>query len=199
MKVLFFFFLAYLLGSLPFGLWAGYWVKGIDIRQHGSGNLGATNVFRVVGKKWGLAVLGMDAFKGYAAVAWPFWAGIPMSESLKMGLGITAILAHVFPVWLKFQGGKGVASSLGVFLGLLPGPALATLAIWAAVFWISRIISLASITAAALFPLSIFLLHAHDASLPYYLWVSFSLLSFILFTHRQNIRRLIAGEEKKLF
>src|SRR6185295_2377037 len=97
----FFIFLAaaYLIGSIPFGILVGRAVKGVDIREHGSGNLGATNVFRVVGKKWGITVLALDALKGYAACALPLWLGIFLGPYARLALGVTAILGHVFPVW----------------------------------------------------------------------------------------------------
>src|SRR3990167_1723260 len=103
---LIFFVSAYLIGSIPTGLLVGRLVKGIDVRAHGSGNLGATNVFRVVGKKWGIFVLFLDALKGYAACALPFWLGISLGAYAALGLGVAAILGHVFPVWLGFKGGK---------------------------------------------------------------------------------------------
>ncbi|OGW72632.1 MAG: acyl-phosphate glycerol 3-phosphate acyltransferase [Omnitrophica bacterium GWA2_52_12] len=199
MTLFLWFLTAYLLGSIPFGLGVGFAVKKADIREHGSGNLGATNVFRVVGKKWGIGVLLLDALKGYAAVALPEWTGNELSAGIKLGLGLTAILAHVFPVWLKFRGGKGVASSLGVFLAAIPGPALLTFLFWGGVFLIFRIISLASLAAAVFFPLAIFLLRRGDPALSLYLGISVLLLLFIAYTHRQNIARLRNGTEKKLF
>ena len=199
MRLCLWFLSAYLLGSIPFGLGVGFMVKKVDIRRHGSGNLGATNVFRVVGKKWGMGVLLLDAFKGYAAVALPAWTGIEPDAGIKLALGLTAILAHVFPVWLKFRGGKGVASSLGVFLAVIPGPALLSFLFWGGIFLIFRIISIASLSAAAFFPLAILLLKREDPALALYLGVSVLLFIFIAYTHRQNIARLRAGTEKKIF
>ena len=118
---------AYLLGSVPFGLIIGRLVKGIDVREHGSGNLGATNVFRVIGRRWGIFVLFLDALKGYLAVALP--NAILMGDISPLTLillALAAIAGHAFPVWLKFKGGKGVATALGVFLALAFKPTLIT-------------------------------------------------------------------------
>ncbi len=190
---------AYFTGSIPFGLLAGRLVKGIDVRKHGSGNLGATNVFRVVGKKWGIFVLLLDAFKGYAACALPLWLGFALSPHARLGLGVAAILGHVFPAWLGFKGGKGVATSLGVFLALIPKPALLTFGLWILLFLVFRIISLASLIAACAFPVVIVLtLHGQTEFTAYFL-ISLALAAFIFYTHRLNLARLLRGEEKKLF
>lgn len=190
---------AYLAGSIPFGLIMGYWVKGLDVRKHGSGNLGATNVFRVVGKKWGIAVLVLDALKGFLAICLIGRFMPELSPVVRLALGITAILGHVFPVWLKFKGGKGVATSLGVFLALIPGPAAVTFGLWILIFALSRIISLASLLAACLFPGVIFVMLGGQPERPIYFVISLLLMGFISYTHRANIARLVRGEEKKLF
>lgn len=190
---------AYLAGSIPFGLAAGYAVKGLDVRKHGSGNLGATNVFRVVGKKWGLAVLFLDALKGYGAVAAAGFMAPNLGTYAMLAIGLTAILGHVFPVWLGFKGGKGVATSLGVFLALIPGPALVTLAIWSVIFGASRIISLASLSAACSFPVVMALMIRQRPEFPAYMAISLLLAGFIFYTHRANVQRLLKKEEKRLF
>ncbi len=190
---------AYLAGSIPFGLLAGYAVKGLDVRKHGSGNLGATNVFRVVGKKWGIAVLLLDALKGYGAVVLSVLAAPHLGPHARLAVGITAILGHVFPVWLKFKGGKGVATSLGVFLALIPGPALITFTFWGVLFALSRIISLASLAAACVFPGVIFVMMHDRSEFPAYIVISLLLAGFIFYTHRANVQRLLRKEEKKLF
>lgn len=198
--MIFFIFLAYLLGSIPFAFIISRAVKGIDIRQHGSGNSGATNVFRVVGKKWGILVFLLDACKGYLAVTLPIlFIGPRVSPSLFVLFGILAILGHTFSFWLKFKGGKGVATSLGVFLGLCFQPTLFAFAVWNAVFFSTRILSLASLSAALSLPLFLILTYRADPLFPYLLPVSILLAGFIFYTHRQNIQRLRKGEEKKLF
>ncbi len=199
MILLFCLLAAYFLGSIPFGLLAGYAVKGLDVRKHGSGNLGATNVFRVVGKKWGIAVLLLDALKGYAACAAAVYAVPSLGPYARLAIGMTAILGHVFPVWLGFKGGKGVATSLGVFLALIPGPAGLTFGLWIVVFVLFRIISLASLIAACVFPAVIAFLMYDRPEFHAYLGISLLLAGFIIYTHRANIQRLVHHEEKKLF
>ncbi len=200
MKFLLFAFAAYFLGSIPFGLLVARAVKGIDVRQYGSCNIGATNVFRVVGKKWGIFVFSLDALKGAAAIFWPaliFRQTLPAPELVV--LGIAAILGHSFPIWLRFKGGKGVATSLGVFLAIAPGPAFTTFLLWVVVFSLTRILSVASLAGAVFFPLVLFLMIRGTEMFRWLFPVSFGLMGFIFFTHRANIRRLLSGEEKKLF
>lgn len=200
MKFLLFIGAAYLLGSIPFGLLVARAVKGIDVRQYGSGNIGATNVFRVVGKKWGVCVFLLDALKGALAILWPvFILAETLPAPVKIALGVTAILGHSFPVWLRFKGGKGVATSLGVFLAIVPAPAGATFLFWMLVFFLTRILSVASLAAAVFFPLVLFFMIRGAEIFPWVFPVSFCLAAFIFFTHRANIRRLLKGEEKRLF
>ena len=197
---LFFVILAYFLGSIPFGLFVARAVKGIDIREHGSKNIGATNVFRVVGKKWGLLVFLLDGLKGSAAVFIPLLLNASFKETpWPLFFGISAILGHAFSPWLSFKGGKGVATSLGVFLTAAPIPAGITFGLWLLVFGISHIISLASLFAALAFPMVCLFTAAGSPLFPYLFPVSFLLLGFIFYTHRTNLQRLLRGEEKKLF
>lgn len=192
--------LAYLLGSIPFGFIAAKLVKGIDIRKCGSGNIGATNVFRVVGKKWGILVFVLDALKGYLAVHLPYlFKGSAQSVPQIMFLGIAAILGHTFTLWLSFRGGKGVATSFGVFLGICPVPTLLSFGIFCVVFAFSRILSVGSLTAALTFPLTVYLEYSKQAGFIWYEMISIALAVFIFYTHRQNIQRLLKGDEKKLF
>ena len=190
---------AYTLGSIPFGLIAGFRIKGIDIREHGSKNIGATNVSRVVGKKWGITVLLLDALKGYVACVLPALFGLGLNVPFQLLLGISAILGHSFPVWLKFKGGKGVATSLGVFLAVAPLPTLITFGIWVMCFTLIHIISIASLVAALVFPVMLFWRYAGFPELQFLLPISLLLAAFIFYTHRANIRRLREGTEKKLF
>ena len=190
---------AYLLGSVPFGLIAGFNVKDLDIREHGSKNIGATNVFRVVGKKWGILVLLMDAIKGYVACVLPAFFGQSLALPFQLLLGVSAILGHSFPVWLKFKGGKGVATSLGVFLAIAWIPTLITFGIWILCFTITHIISLSSLLAAVVFPIMIAWRYAGTSGIKFLLPISIILTVFILYTHRANIHRLRQGTEKKLF
>ena len=192
-------FVAYLLGSIPFGLIAGFKIMGLDIRQHGSKNIGATNVSRVVGKKWGIAVLLLDAAKGYGACMLPAFFGQSLALPLPLLLGVSAILGHSFPVWLKFKGGKGVATSLGVFLAIAWIPTSITFGLWILCFAITHIISISSLVAAVIFPIMIFCRYRGGSDLKSLLPISLILAFFIFYTHRANIERLRQGTEKKLF
>ena len=190
---------AYLLGSVPFGLIAGFRIKSLDIREHGSKNIGATNVFRVVGKKWGLTVLLLDAIKGYVACMLPAFFGQSLALPFQLLLGISAILGHSFPVWLNFKGGKGVATSLGVFLAIAWIPTLITFGLWILCFAITHIISISSLVAAVIFPVMITWRYAGTSDMKFLLPISIILAVFIFYTHRANIQRLRQGTEKKLF
>ena len=190
---------SYLLGSVPFGLIAGLKVKGLDIREHGSKNIGATNVFRVVGKKWGILVLFLDVLKGYVACILPALFGKSFALPFQLLLGISAILGHSFPVWLKFKGGKGVATSLGVFLAIAWFPTLITFGLWILCFTVTHIISFSSLVAAVVFPIMIAWRYAGTPGIRFLLPISIILTVFILYTHRANIQRLRQGIEKKLF
>lgn len=193
--------LAYFTGSIPTGLFITRIVKGINIREHGSQNIGATNVFRVVGKKWGILVFFLDALKGaFPVVLFPAFLDSSLREtSWPLGFGISAILGHTFSPWLSFKGGKGVATSLGVFLAAAPLPAALTFGLWILIFWGTHIISIASLSAALTFPLLCFLTVRHSAFFPTLFPVSLLLMVFIFYTHRANIGRLLRREEKKLF
>ncbi len=190
---------AYLLGSVPFGLIAGFRVKGLDIREHGSKNIGATNVFRVVGKTWGIMVLLLDALKGYVVCALPAFFGQGLALPFQLLLGVSAILGHSFPIWLKFKGGKGVATSLGVFLAIAWIPTLITFGIWILCFAITRIISISSLVASVVFPIVVAWRYAGTPGIKFLLPISILLTVFIFFTHRANIQRLRQRTEKKLF
>lgn len=197
--IVIYFIAAYLLGSIPFGLLTGKFIKGIDIREHGSKNIGATNVFRVVGKKWGIAVLILDILKGVLAVQLPALTGQEWPFSTRLALAVTAILGHTFSLWIKFKGGKGVATSLGVFLALAPVPTLITFGIWCLVFSFAHIISISSLTAAIAFPIVLLLFYRNTADFPFLFPISLVLGAFIFYTHRANIGRLLRKEEKRLF
>jgi glycerol-3-phosphate acyltransferase PlsY len=198
---------AYLLGSVPFGLLIGR-LGGIDVRQHGSGNIGATNVWRVLGPKWGGTTFLLDAGKGFAAVRLAeniAWARVPQpvpEEYLAYSAvfaALACILGHTFPVWLGFKGGKGVATSLGVLLAVMPAVAtVAVLAVWAVVFAISRYVSLASILAALALPITVGALLALD-ELQGRAYLAFACASAFLVVrrHRDNIKRLFAGTESR--
>jgi len=191
----------YLLGSIPFGLIIVRIVRGEDVRRTGSGNIGATNVARSGGAKLGIATLVLDALKGYVAV---MIASITShrNSSLDFGLAaslaaLCAILGHVFPVWLKFRGGKGVATAVGAFIGLAPRAVLVVLAIFLVIVLISRYVSLGSIVASAIFPLLAFFLYRSESS-PAGLAVMLAASFLIILKHKANIRRLLDGTENRL-
>ncbi len=195
---------AYLLGSFPSAYVAGLLVKGIDIREHGSGNIGASNVFRVVGKKWGILVLVIDILKGFIAVAVIAsfcHAHQAIFAKLPYGLivGIAAIAGHNWTVFLKFRGGKGVATSLGVALALLPKAALSALCVWILVLIPFGYISVSSLVAAASFPFWIFFWYRLVAGFLPIFAMSVLVSILIVYTHRSNIQRLKQGKEAKVW
>lgn len=201
----------YLCGSIPFGLLIG-WVLGVDIRGFGSGNVGATNAGRVLGRKWGVVCLALDVLKGVAPVAVAGWSqgytGCPLSARQAwqwLAVAAAAMLGHMYPVWLRFRGGKGVATGLGAMLGFWPLmtiPVIASAVVWLLVLGVSRYISMASMTAAVTIPL---FLIAHGAFgqrqlgdvAPF--WVSTAVLAMLVIVrHRSNIARLWAGTEPRI-
>lgn len=190
--------LAYLVGSIPFGFLLVRFVRKEDIRSVGSGNIGATNVARAGSKKLGVLTLLLDLSKGLVVVllARSLAPGNPGAPSdLAVGAGIAAVVGHVFPVWLGFRGGKGVATALGVFLALTPRAALAMVAVFALVFTVSRVVSLASLAAAVLLP-PLAMVLVPDRS-PVFLGGIIFLALLIIVKHHANIARLMRGIEPK--
>jgi glycerol-3-phosphate acyltransferase PlsY len=188
---------SYLLGAVPFGLLIARWRAGIDIRQHGSGNVGATNVVRVLGKPAGYLAFGCDVFKGLVPVLIAKALQLPAGFDLPLACGIAAIAGHVFPVYLRFRGGKGVATTFGAFLGLAPLATLITGAVWLVLFKLTRVVAVASLGLALAFPLSIYLVdpeEALDENRGIFV-TSIVLATLIILRHRANISRLFKGEE----
>jgi acyl phosphate:glycerol-3-phosphate acyltransferase len=182
---------SYLLGSIPSGYIAGRMVRGIDLRQHGSGNLGATNTFRVLGARIAAPVMVADMAKGFIpAAVFAQWDG---SESWGWALvyGAAAILGHVFPIYLHFRGGKGVATATGVFLALSPVAVGIALAGWLIVLRLGRMVSLASIVAAAILVAALILTESRMEVRTLGILVA----SFVVFAHRGNVGRILRGEE----
>lgn len=186
--------LAYLAGSLPFAFLAGK-SRGVDLRRHGSGNLGATNVVRVLGPRIGAAVFVADALKGFLpAFFLPAHVASSYPQLWALAFGIAAIVGHVRPVFLLFRtGGKGVATAAGVFLALAWMPTLLAAVLWAVVFGATRYVSLASLAAASFLPLGM-LLTGMDPRSPVFV-ASVAVAVFVFWTHRVNITRLRRGEE----
>ena len=184
--------LGYLLGSIPSGWLAGRWLKGIDLRELGSGSTGATNVLRQVGKGPALVVFLIDVGKGAAAVL--IARALGLGDWIQVLAGLTALAGHIWPVWLGFKGGKAVATGLGLFLGLAWPVGLASFGVFLAVFSLSRYVSLASVLAAISLPL----LMAAGTSSNANLVVALVAMLLVLWRHRSNIKRLINGTELKL-
>ncbi|HSA55987.1 MAG TPA: glycerol-3-phosphate 1-O-acyltransferase PlsY [Gemmatimonadaceae bacterium] len=185
---------SYVLGSISFAYLAGR-LKGMDLRRHGSGNLGATNVLRTLGAPWAAAVLALDAAKGVAAVLLvPRLLG-PGPEAWPLACGVAAIGGHVWPVFLRFRGGKGVATAAGAFAALAPVPFLAALAAFGLVLLATRYMSLGSLTGAAVLPVGVALLRGARDPL---FFVSVGVALFVFWTHRANLDRLRRGVEPRV-
>jgi len=198
--------LAYVLGSVPTGLWLGLAVKGVDIRQRGSGNIGATNTLRVLGKKWGAVALAGDAGKGFLSVvlvsqvsAWPY---------APLACGLAAIFGHTASVFCDFKGGKGVATSAGVFLALSPVLLVIGLAAFAIMVAATHMVSAGSVSAAVIIAVAAWLVPHRIATLPGNLvpagfnvlpLVVTALTVVVIVKHRANLHRILRGEENKLF
>ena len=184
---------AYLLGATPTSYIVGKLGRGIDLREHGSRNLGATNVYRVLGWKYAIPVALIDAAKGALSVGvlgslsgGPAWVPVV--------LGLAAVLGHVYSPYVGFRGGKGVATAGGVFLALAPLAVAISLPIWVGMLWAFGYVSVASLTVAVLFPLWVRLTRP---AAPYTFWASLALALLIVYSHRANIRRLLDGTENR--
>ncbi|MBX3451779.1 MAG: glycerol-3-phosphate 1-O-acyltransferase PlsY [Planctomycetaceae bacterium] len=196
--------LSYVVGSIPFGWLLAKGLRGVDLRTLGSGNIGATNASRVLGKFWGTVVLLLDAAKGAVPVLLLprlMTADVSIESHLPVVAGVGAILGHMFPVWLKFRGGKGVATALGVIACLAPWGTLAAFVTFAICFAATRIVSLGSILAAVVFAVfQAIWLGAEAWQGPSWSLAAFSLLipALVIYRHRANIARLWVGKEPSL-
>jgi acyl phosphate:glycerol-3-phosphate acyltransferase len=195
--------LCYLIGSIPTSIIVGKLLKGIDIREHGSGNAGGTNVFRVLGWKPGVFVMVFDAFKGFAATFWISQIAISAisigPELVQIIAGIAAIIGHIWTVFARFKGGKGVGTAAGMLLALYPWALLICVLVFGTVLFFTKIVSISSITAAVTLPvvLSIFRFgYDKDFALSLYVFGFFA-AALIVFTHRSNIKRLLNGTENR--
>ncbi|RYY21156.1 MAG: glycerol-3-phosphate 1-O-acyltransferase [Sphingobacteriaceae bacterium] len=196
--------LAYLLGSIPSAVWIGKSFYGIDVREYGSGNAGATNTFRVLGKKAGIPVMLIDILKGWMATNLAFFIGLSVTGphhsvqfvNYQLALGITAVMGHLFPVFAGFRGGKGIATLTGMILAVHVQASLVCILVFLLVLLITRYVSLSSITAGFTFPLStIFIFHVSIRSIIVY---GMCICVLILVTHQKNIERLMKGKESKV-
>jgi len=190
-------FIAYLLGSIPFGYLIVKFKEGQDVRSSGSGNIGATNVLRTAGRGSAVLTLLLDATKGYLAVWLASWASHDAPQTVALA-AIAAVSGHLFPVFLKFKGGKGVSTVLGVFLYASPIPILIAAGSFACIVVVFRYVSLGSLVAAVVFPAAYLLLtDPRNSSW----WLFFAVLvcpGLVIVKHHQNIQRLLAGTERKL-
>jgi glycerol-3-phosphate acyltransferase PlsY len=190
---------SYLLGSIPSGHIAGR-LAGVDVRKHGSGNIGATNVLRVLGKPWGLSVFFVDALKGFVAVRFAIFMCLRNSgmagyaEFCALLAAATCVAGHSFPVWLRFKGGKGVATSAGALLGIVPTATIVIFLVWLTTLLISRYVSVASMLAALALPIVV----AALGRSPVLILFSAAMTALVIARHRSNIARLRAGTEQRL-
>ncbi len=192
---------SYLIGSLPTGYLAGLYC-GIDLRTRGSGNIGSTNALRVLGKPWGYTVFLVDFLKGLIPVLlathWSVRAGTIQPPSAPGALAALCILlGHSFPVWLRFKGGKGIASSAGVIVGLFPTAFPFMIGIWMLLFTLTRFVSVASMAASVALPVAVMILYLLHKADWLSLLVSIVMCALALYRHRANINRLIAGTEPR--
>lgn len=193
--------LAYCIGSIPTAVWVSRRFFEIDIREYGSGNAGATNTFRVLGPRWGTLVMVIDVLKGLAAVKlslllpWYQENDIALTN-FQIGLGISAVLGHIFPIWADFKGGKGVATLFGLVIGISPWTALCCSGVFLLVLYLTRFVSLSSILASVAFP--VFILVIFNVDNHAYRVFAIVVALLVILTHQKNISRLIRGSEGKV-
>ena len=195
-----FLILSYLIGSVPFSIISGKLLKGIDVREYGSGNAGATNTFRVLGKTAGIPVLILDVLKGYIAVNLVWYTSyVPSTEiyiNLQLTFGIAAVLGHVFPIYVGFRGGKGVATLLGFMLAVFPESALISIVVFVLTLLFSKYVSLSSIFAGLIFPFGVYYLS--ETLVPTMMIFAVFVPILLIATHQRNIERLVRGDENKV-
>ncbi|MBW7913631.1 MAG: glycerol-3-phosphate 1-O-acyltransferase PlsY [Taibaiella sp.] len=192
--------LAYLIGSIPTAVWVSKRLFGIDIREHGSGNAGATNTFRILGARAGTAVMIIDMLKGFIAVKLALFAPYSIhseqSVNLQIFLGLFAVVGHIFPIWAEFKGGKGIATLFGMILSIQPLVAVSMVGVFMLMLYMTRYVSLSSITASIAFPLMIFFIF-REPELSYRIF-AIATAFLVVLTHHKNINRLINGSESKV-
>lgn len=193
--------IAYLIGSVPTAVWVSKFFFGIDIRDFGSGNAGATNTYRVLGAKWGTFVMVVDMLKAIIAVKLAFLLPYSFESDLylvnmQLGLGLAAVIGHIFPIWANFKGGKGVAALFGMVLGIQPNVALSCVGVFLLVLYLTRWVSLSSILASVAFP--IFILVVFNEPEHLYRIFAITVAMLVLLTHQKNIGRILRGDESKV-
>lgn len=193
--------LAYLIGSVPTAVWISKWVYGIDIRDYGSGNAGATNTFRVMGSKWGSIVMLVDVIKGIVAtslyIILPFYLTNELQRTnFMIALGLAAVIGHIFPIWASFRGGKGVATLLGMAIAIQPLVAACCIGVFLLVLFLTRFVSLSSILAGISF--MVFILFIFNEREPLYRIFAILVALMVVLTHQKNIGRILRGTESKI-
>jgi glycerol-3-phosphate acyltransferase PlsY len=195
--------IAYFIGSIPTSVWVSKIFFGVDIRDYGSGNAGATNTFRVLGSRWGTFVMVVDVLKGLAATSLylllPYYVGHESEwdrTNLMVGLGLAAVLGHIFPFWADFRGGKGVATLFGMVLAIQPVVAICCVGVFLLVLYLTRFVSLSSILASIAF--AVFILVIFNEREPLYRAFAIAVALLVLLTHQKNIGRLLRGSESKV-
>lgn len=190
---------AYLLGSIPTAVWIGKFFYKIDVREYGSGNAGATNTFRVLGKRAGIPVLLIDVLKGFTAVYLAFFSGYDSNSNqyinLQLVLGIASLVGHIFPIFASFRGGKGIATLLGIILAVHPYGALISMGVFLVVLLTTSYVSLGSIVAALVFPIVVIMVF--QVKVPSLIIFSILIAIMVLITHQKNIERMLRREESK--
>ena len=203
MKELLLIVIAYLIGSVPTSVWVSRYFFGVDIRNYGSGNAGATNTYRVLGAKWGTFVMAVDMLKGVMAAS--LFLLLPSTylgyendltrTNFQIGLGLAAVVGHIFPIWADFKGGKGVATVFGMVLAIQPAVAVCCIAVFIVVLFLTRFVSLSSILASIAFP--IFILLIFNDPVPLYRVFAIAVALLVILTHQKNINKLLNGNESR--
>ena len=201
MKEVILIFIAYLIGSIPTALIISRYFFNIDIREYGSGNMGATNTFRILGSKFGTIVMVGDMLKGVFAVALYHFLPYYLTNELDrtnfmLGLGIAAVVGHIYPIWAQFKGGKGVATLFGMVLAIQPVVAINCVAVFLAVLFLTRYVSLSSIIAGVALPICV--LWIYNEKEVFYRVFAVAVAALILLTHQKNIGRLLRGNESRV-
>lgn len=201
MNEIFIILIAYLIGSIPTAVWISKGFFGIDIRDYGSGNAGATNTYRVLGAMWGTVVMIVDLLKALAAVKLVYLLPLDQQSefyviNMQLGLGLAAVIGHIFPVWAQFRGGKGVATLFGMVLGIQPDVAFCCVGVFALVLFLTRYVSLSSILASIALP--VFILFIFNEPEPLYRLFAIAVALLVLLTHQKNIGRILKGNENRL-
>lgn len=194
--------IAYLLGSIPTSVWVSQKFFNLDIREHGSGNAGATNTFRIMGKKAGAFVMLVDMLKGFLAVQLAHFSFYPWDSeamaNLQILLGLCAVLGHIFPIWAGFKGGKGIATLFGMILAIHFGVALSMVLVFLAMLFLTKYVSLSSIVASISFPILVMVIFREQTPELAYKLFAIGAAFMVVLTHHKNINRLIQGNETKV-